>query len=178
MSKHEEVEVNSDKPYEVDVLNFKGIVYFCVGLTLLIVVTFGLMWIFQYKVLQPQAEESDYKNPMAMTEEERLPPEPRLQSAPGFGVDGKDGRVGLELREPQAEWKELQKQYKDIWEHGEKGKDGKTVISMPIEDAKAKLLKDGNIKAKSGKESEKALKELDAFVSGASAGRRSSEKRR
>jgi hypothetical protein len=177
MSKHEEVEVNSDKPYEVDVLNFRGIIYFCVGLTLLIVVTFGLMWIFQYKVLQPQAEQSEYKNPMAMTEEERLPPEPRLQSAPGFGVDSKDGRVVLELREPQAEMKELQKQYKDIWENGEKGKDGKTVISLPIEDAKAQLLKDGSIKAKSGKEGERALSKLDKYISGSSAGRSSAKRR-
>ena len=177
MSKHEEVEVNSDKPYEVDVLNFRGIIYFCVGLILLIVVTFGLMWIFQYKVLQPQAEENDYKNPMAMTEEERLPPEPRLQSAPGFGVDSKDGRVVLELREPQAEMKELQKQYEDIWEHGEKDKDGKTVISLPIEDAKAQLLKDGSIKAKSGTEGEQALSKLDTYISGSSAGRSSAKRR-
>lgn len=177
MSKHHDAEINLDKPYEEDVINFSGIIYFSIGLFLLIVVTFGLMWILQYKVLGPQAEGADIKNPMATTAEENLPPEPRLQAAPGFGLDTKTGRISFERREPQAEWNELQKEYEEIWEKGETGADGKTVIAMPIDEAKAKLLKDGGVKA-AGAEGEKSLSEARSFISGASAGRRASEKLR
>ncbi len=176
MSKHQDVEVNPDKPYEEDVINFRGIIYFGIGLFLLIVVTFGLMWILQYKILAPQAEEADIKNPMGMNAEENLPPEPRLQSAPGFGVDTKDGRIGLELREPQAEWNVLQKQYQEIWENGEKGADGKTVIAIPIDEAKARLLKEGSVKAVEAAEGQDALNNVTSYVSGSSAGRKASEK--
>src|SRR2546421_3755006 len=47
-----------------------------------------------------------------MTKEERLPPEPRLQAAPGFGVKLVNGQwVGLERREPQAEYRVLREQW-------------------------------------------------------------------
>ena len=180
MSKHQEKEINLDKSYEEDVVNFKGILYFCGGLTLLIIVTFGLMWILQYRVLLPQADGDDANNlhPLALNQEERLPPEPRLQSAPGFGVEGKNGRINLELREPQAEWNELKKQYEDIWENGEKGEDGKTIIALPIKEAQEKLLKSGSIKSVAGEEGKKVLNEANRFISGSSAGRIASETRR
>lgn len=182
MSKHNKVEIDSDKSYEEDVISFSGIIYFVVGLFLLIIVTFGLMWIFQYKVLEPDAEEQAAKikseNPLMMSEKENLPPEPRLQSAPGFGVDTKKGRVSLELREPQAEWNELQLLNKDILENGEKADDGKTIVAMPMKDAKEKLLKDGNIKFIAGPQGDKAMTEASYYVSGSSAGRIASDKRR
>ena len=180
MSEHNKVEVNLDKPYEEDVVNVRGIVYFGVGLFLLIVVTFGLMWLLQYGVLQSQADEADARfreeNPMAMTEEENLPDGPRLQGAPGFGIDTKDGRVSLELREPQAEWRILEEQYKEIWENGEKSEDGKTVIALPIDEAKEKLLKDASVKAASGKEAEKDAEDSQTFVTESSSGRVSAGK--
>ncbi|MEZ5345726.1 MAG: hypothetical protein R2681_09250 [Pyrinomonadaceae bacterium] len=193
MSEHNKVEIDSekafqnvelslDKPYEEDVISFRGILYFGAGLFLLIVITFGLMWIFQFQVLAPDAEEKAAQvkrdNPLMLSEDEKLPPEPRLQSAPGFGVDSKNGRISLELREPQAEWHELQKQYKDIWENGEKSSDGKTVVALPIKEAKEKLLKDGNVKSATGPEAEKAYTDARHFVSGSSAGRLASEKRK
>ena len=50
--------------------------------------------------------------PMAMTEQERLPPEPRLQAAPGFGVKLENGEwVNLEKREPEAEYRVLREQW-------------------------------------------------------------------
>ena len=180
MSKHQKVEINLDKLYEEDVINFTGILYFGVGLFLLIVITFGLMWILQFYVLQPRTDEINKTraNPLAMTDEENLPPDHRLQSAPGFGVETKDGFVNLELREPQAEWNELQKQYKGIWEHGEKSSDGKTIIAMPIEEAKEKLLKDGGLKAATGEDGKNALEAATKYISGSSAGRVASETRR
>lgn len=182
MSKHNKVEIDLDKPYEEDVISFSGIIYFVVGLFLLIVVTFGLMWIFQYQVLEPDAEAQAAKvksdNPLMMSEKENLPSEPRLQSAPGFGIDTKKGRISLELREPQAEWNELKKLDKDILENGEKSEDGKTIVALPIKDAKERLLKSGDLKSVAGPQGEKALNEARYFISGASAGRKASEKRR
>ncbi len=180
MSKHQEKEINLDKSYEEDVVNFKGILYFCGGLTLLIIVTFGLMWILQYRVLQPEADGEDANNlhPLALSKEERLPPEPRLQSAPGFGVDSKEGRISLELLEPQAEWNELKKQYEEIWKNGEIDKDGKTVISLPIKEAQERLLKNGSIKSVTEEEGKKVLSKANTFISGSSAGRLASETRR
>jgi len=171
MSKHEKTEIDPDATYESNVVGIKGVIYFGVGLFLLIVVTFGLMWVFQYWVLEEQAVTDDKNNqsPMSMTQEEMLPPEPRLQSAPGFGVDTQNGRVGLELREPQAEWEVIRKEWDRLLKDGEK-KDG-TVISMPIEEAKEKIISDQSIKSVSEADAEKTLKKSKASVSGANSGR-------
>ena len=121
-TKHEKSFVDFDKPYEQNLIGLRGVIYFAVGLFLLCAITFGLMWLL-LDVFETQVRETDDKarNPMQLTEKERLPSEPRLQSAPGFGVDTKDGRVNLELRNPQAEWETLQEVYKDVWENGQKG---------------------------------------------------------
>mgnify|MGYP000117870363 CR=1 FL=1 len=169
MSKHGNKEIDPDATYELNKVDVKGIVWFGAGLFLLIVITFGLMWAFQYWVLEDQAMQTDEQNrsPVSLTDEEKLPPEPRLQSAPGFGVDTENGRVGLELREPQAEWEEVRKEWDKMLKNGEK-KDG-TVISMPIEEAKEKLLSEKSIKTSSA--AEKTLKETKSVVSGANSGR-------
>jgi len=179
MSEQKEVNIDTGKGYESNVVDAKLIVYFTGGLFLLIVITFGLMWVFQYWVLEAQWAEDDKKNelPMALKGDEKLPPEPRLQSAPGFGVDSKGGRVNLELREPQAEYRELLKQWEDEWENGQKDEQTGTVITLPIEAAKEKVLKDGLLKARSEEESKETLKEATTFYSSSSSGRLASEAR-
>ncbi len=178
MSGHNKVEIDLSKPYQRNEIGVRGIVYFGVGLFLLIVVTFVLMYIFQYGVLEEQrlAEDERDRSPVAMSEEERLPPEPRLQGAPGFGVDSKDGRVVLERRPPQAEYQELQAQWKELWENGEKDPKTGTVLSLSMEEAKEKLLSDGSVKSVTGDEGEKALRDASTVVSSSSAGRLRSEK--
>lgn len=175
MSDHKEHLIDTEKGYEEDVINFRGILYFGLGLFLLIVVTFGLMWVFQYKVLEPRAAEENLQNvnPMARSGDDKLPPEPRLQSAPGFEVkDPKNNRViNLQLREPQAEYRELEKQWKDIWENGEKDEKTGTVIALPIEEAKKKLLESGTLKVKEDEGTKAAMKESTSTVTSASAGR-------
>lgn len=179
MAKHEETFVDFDQPYEQNIIGLRGVIYFGIGLFLLIVITFGLMWVFQFQVLQPQAEARDKinENPLAMKGDERLPPEPRLQAAPGFGVDDpKGGRINLELREPQAEYRELQKQWEDLWKNGQK-QDG-TVIALSIEEAKKKMLADTNTKAKNDESGKKSLEEARSLISASSAGRTRSDIRR
>src|SRR5688500_12673770 len=129
-----------NKPYEQNEIELKGIMGFAIGLVLLIVVTFGLMWALLNVLNDYSRENAGPVNPMVMTERERLPPEPRLQLAPGFGVESPDGRVNMELGAPQAEYFELNKQWRHIWEHGIKDKATGTVTVMPIEEAKAKFL--------------------------------------
>ncbi len=178
---HEESFVDFDQPYEQNIIGMRGIIYFAAGLVLLIVITFGLMWVFQFQVLQPDYQEANEQNtnPMGLTDDEKLPPEPRLQSAPGFGVDNPNGgRVNLELREPQAEYRELQKQWKKLWEDGQKDEKTGTLISLPIEEAKKRFLEDKNIKSITGEEGEKAVNEARSMVSASSAGRTSTDIRR
>lgn len=138
---------NPDVSHEASDVDVGTIAKFVGGLFILTVITFALMWLL-YNVLEDRASEADPpRRPMAMTEEERLPPEPRLQAAPGFGVDtGQGNRINLELREPQAEYTELEK----IWERQLKGQpDPQTgVATMPIEEAKQKLVETGALKTR------------------------------
>ena len=133
MAKHEKTFVDFDKPYESNLVGLKGIAYFGVGLFLLIVITFGLMW-YLSKVLEDQAVERDNltKTPLAMSDIERVPPEPRLQGAPGFGVDSPQGRLNLELKAPQAEYRALHAQWEKLWARGETDPQTGTVVSLPV----------------------------------------------
>ncbi len=176
-AKNENIPVDVDLGYEENNIETKGIVYFTVGLLLLILITFGLMWAL-YGVMEDDAKgrlASD--NPMTRSEMERLPAEPRLQGAPGFGVEGEKGRVNLELTAPQAEYWELQKQWDLLWKEGQKHPETGTIISMPIEKAKEVYLQQ-QIKARSGPEAEKALQDSRMFFSDGSAGRLAAEARR
>lgn len=178
-TKHEKSFVDFDKPYEQNVVGLRGVVYFAVGLFLLVVITFGLMWLL-LNVLDDQAQQTDdtERNPMQLSEKDRLPPEPRLQGAPGFGVETKNGRVNLELRNPQAEWETMQEVNQDIWEHG-KSENG-TYTVLPIEEAKKKLLEEGvkteTSAAPNGQNN--MLEESRMFMSDSNAGRLATEKRR
>ena len=180
MSKHEKTFVNLDKPYEQNLIGLRGIIIFGDCLFLLCVVTFGLMFFLQ-NVLEDQAKETDRinQNPMTkgMTGKDFLPPEPRLQSAPGFGVDSENGRVNLELRNPQAEYDELHKQWEKLWKDGQKDAKTGTVVTLPMDEAKKKLLEQ-NPKAVSAEQGQKSLEEATTFVSGSSAGRTTSDRRR
>lgn len=176
--KHTDSVADLNKAYEANEIEVKGILYFSGGLLVLIVITFGLMWAF-LNVLKDQhkAENALQPNPMIMSEKERLPPEPRLQLAPGFGVESEKGWVNMELGAPQAEYRELKKQWDDLWEHGHKDAKTGAVTVMPIDAAIDKFLAQ-NAKAKSGADAEKQYKDSHSFISDSSAGRLASETRR
>lgn len=178
MAKHERTFVGFDKPYERNIIGLRGIFIFAGGLVILCVITFGLMFVL-LNVLKQQSEEEAAKNrnPMQLNKEEQLPPEPRLQAAPGFGVDGPNGRVNLELKAPQSEYWELEKIWNAELKNGQKDPKTGTVITLPIEEAKKKMLEQ-NSKTVSTQDGQKALDESRAVVSFSSAGRIASEKRR
>jgi hypothetical protein len=130
---------------------------------------------------QKKAEDEQSRNPLAKTKEERLPPEPRLQAAPGFGIDGPNGRINLELKDPRSEWWELKKIWQKELAEGKTvvSEDGKTKtqLTLPISQAKEAILKE-NLKARAGEEGEKAFEEAKTFISAASSGRTRTDRRR
>jgi len=176
-TKHEKSFVDFEQPYEQNVVGLKGVVYFGVGLVLLIIITFALMWALLNVLKENSIPEKGTSGPMARSEIERLPPEPRLQVAPGFGVESQNGRVNMELKAPQSEYRELKKQWAEIWEYG--AKDAKTgaVSSMPIDTAKEKFLEQA-VKARSGQEAEQQTLRSKMYFTDSSSGRRATERRR
>lgn len=169
-TKHEKSFVDFESPYEQNIIGLKGIVYFGVGMLLLIIVTFALMWAL-LNVLEDNAEtQKKADNPMAMSDRERLPPEPRLQTAPGFGVESTEGRVNLELREPQSEFQELSSRWQDEWKNGIKDEKSGAVTAVPIEEAKQIFLQQ-NAKANNTPDAQKLLNDSRMYISDSSSGR-------
>ena len=175
--KHTESVIDLAKPYEPNDLGLKGIVGFAIGLLLLILITFGLMWAFQNVMRDYSKELAGPGNPMLMSEKERLAPEPRLQLAPGFGVESEKGRVNLELLTPQAEYRELKSQWDRLWKYGRKDKATGLVTILPIDEAKSKVLQQG-LKAKADDAAMKIVAESNEIVSDASSGRLAGATRR
>ncbi len=116
-------------------------------------------------------------NPLAMSDRERLPPEPRLQLAPGFGVESDHGWMNMELQAPAAEYHELRKQWEETWKHGRRDEKTGTISVMPVEMAKEKFLAQ-NPKAKSDPAADEAMKNSRSYFTDTSSGRLAAEKRR
>src|ERR1051325_3305438 len=75
---------NIDVTHETSDVYVRGIAWFVVGLMVLLVASFLIMWVM-FRLLQSRPVEGEKpRSQMALSEKERLPPEPRLQSAPGF----------------------------------------------------------------------------------------------
>ena len=175
--KHDSGALPLNKPHEENDIQLKGIIYFGVGLVGLIVVTFALMYALLNVLKDYSVENQGPANPMQMSQKEKLPPEPRLQLAPGFGVETANGRVNMELGAPQAEYRELHKMWLDMWEHGQKDPASGVTRMMPIEEAKEKIVGQ-NLKSKTGPDAEAAFANSRNYVTEQSSGRMASEKRR
>jgi hypothetical protein len=82
---------NPDVAHEESDVAVRPLLWFVGGLTLFTLVTCLAMYLmFQYFLGRERAQELD-PSPLARQGTERLPPEPRLQLAPGWAVDA-DGR--------------------------------------------------------------------------------------
>jgi len=144
---------NLDVTHEMSDVHTQGILTFIVGLTVMTIVVYLLMW-GMFRVLTTREEKRDNNDPlspMAMTGKERLPPEPRLQSAPGF-ADELDKEVGVKESEhaqgppkpkdPLWEINMVRTHWESILKNGAKDQSGKFVI-LPIDQAKKELLQQG-----------------------------------
>ncbi len=176
-TKHEKTFVDYDRTYETNIIGLRGIIYFAIGLFFLIVVSFALMWVLQNAMEGDAKETKDTNNPMMMSEQERLPPEPRLQAAPGFGVETEQGRLNLELSAPQTEYRALEDEWEKLVNEGQKDPKTGTIVSLPIEEAKRKFLEE-SAAASNNAEGQKVLDESRSIVSYPSAGKMASDTRR
>src|SRR2546430_6566487 len=145
---------NIDVTHEVSDVSVGGITRFVVGLFILMVASFVLMWAL-FRILESKSVEAP-PSPMALTEKDRLPPEPRLQSAPGFAEElDKTGQAQKEKKaelspqikgntpapqEPMWEIRVLRDQWNEVLKNGPVDQNGQH-YGMPIEQAKEQVLK-------------------------------------
>lgn len=144
---------NIDVTHEQSDVQISGIAKFIVGLTILTIATFIVLWglftLFQ-KTATTQEQET-HRSPIAMSGEERLPPEPRLQGAPGFAQNLEKSKVEehpqptpvggfITPRDPMWEIRALREQWNHVLEHGPTDANGQP-FGMPIEQAKEEALR-------------------------------------
>lgn len=133
---------NVEVLHEPSDVSVKGVGGFVVALTVAtIIVAVGLWFLFNF--FNAESAKERPPGPMSLRslpEEQRLPPAPRLQGQKGFEVTLEDGKkVDLSLREPQAEFRELHRQWLSILDSGMKDQSG-NVVGMPIDQAIDKVL--------------------------------------
>ncbi len=144
---------NVDVTHEVSDVYVSGIVKFLVGLSVLTLATFILMWGLFRSFANTTTETRP--SPMALTEKDRLPPEPRLQGAPGFAEDlektttTKKEESGNAITAGAAQPKDalyeiniLRRHWNDVLANGPVDQSGKR-YGMPIEKAMEEILKQG-----------------------------------
>lgn len=129
---------NVEVTHETSDIDVRGVLRFMLVLTIAtIVISFGMWRLFLYYAAQEAKEPQP--GPMALKPEERLPPEPRLQAAPGFEITLEDGtKVNLGKREPQAEYRLLRRQWEENLGTGLKDSNG-NVVGIPIDKAIEKV---------------------------------------
>ncbi len=111
---------NEEVTHEASDVNVRAVLTFVLVLTIATAaVSLGLWFLFRFFNDQ-EARQDPKRGPMALSQQERLPPEPRLQAAKGFAVKLPDGKEEpLETREPQAEYRVL----RAYWEKALRGVD-------------------------------------------------------
>ena len=145
---------NIDVTHEVSDVYLGGIARFVLALVVLMVVSFILTWAM-FRTLKSRSTEPP-PSPMALNEQERLPPEPRLQGAPGFAeqldksTQHKNGEqralspaISANAPAPKGPtWEILvvREQWEDVLKNGPVDQNGQR-YGMPIEQAKEEVLK-------------------------------------
>lgn len=133
---------NVEVTHETSDINVRAVLMFAGVLTLAMLVVSAGLW-FLFKFYNQERGKERPPGPLALRklkEEDRLPPEPRLQGQRGFEIKLEDGqRVPLELREPQAEYRALHDQWVKALNAGSKDQSG-TTMGMPIEEAMKKIV--------------------------------------
>jgi hypothetical protein len=160
---------NVEVTHEASDISVRGVLTFVVVLTLATAAVSAAMWgLFRY--FEAQEAKEPTRGPMALTQKkDRLPPEPRLQSAPGFEITLEDGqKKNLEKAIPQAEYQALHAQWEENLKTGLKDQSG-NVVGMPIEQAMKKIVSEGlpsRVKGPGGKLSDYAVSTPTAWSSG------------
>ena len=143
---------NLDVTHETSDVQVGSIAKFVLGLSILTVGTFIVLWaMFGFLERSETKMEQQHPRPtMAQTGDDRLPPEPRLQSAPGFSESLERNKPKTEKEEaaedkdkpkdPLWEIKALREHWKDTLENGPVDQNGAR-YGMSIDKAKEEVLK-------------------------------------
>jgi hypothetical protein len=141
---------NIEVTHEKSDVNVRGVLSFIVALTLATAAASAGLW-FLFGYFNTERGKERAPGPLAirnLKEEERLPPEPRLQSSRGFEVTLENGqKVNLELTHPQAEYEVLRGQWEAALQTGVKDSSGNTV-GMPIGDAMKRVVSGAGLPAR------------------------------
>jgi hypothetical protein len=161
---------NVEVTHETSDIDVKAVLTFVVVLTIATVAVSAGIWLL-FRYFDAQEAKEPQRGPMALTKkEDRLPPEPRLQAAPGFELKLEDGqKKNLEKAAPQSEYTALRLQWDENLRTGLKDHSG-NVVGMPINDAIDKIVSgDGlptRVKGPGGKLSDYAISMPTASSSG------------
>ncbi len=145
---------NVNVSHEMSDVSVGGVAKFVIALSVLTIAVFFGLW-GMFRALEQREEQKDVRrSPLALTDKERLPPEPRLQSAPGFAerlqetqtpTEERSTTAGEVLTKPKSplwEINALRAQWKDVLDNGPRDQNGNR-YGMPIEEAKRKLIEQG-----------------------------------
>ena len=145
---------NVNVAHETSDVSVGGIAKFVIALIVLTVVVHIGLWAMFVALDRKEAQKDVRRSPIALTDDERLPPEPRLQGAPGFAQQLRESRPPTEQRNTTAgevlskpksplwEINALRAQWKDALDNGPRDQNGNR-YGMPIEEAKKKLIEQG-----------------------------------
>lgn len=164
---------NIDVTHETSDVNVPALLKFVLALTVMTALVYVLM-LFLFNFLNRQETQKEPPaGPMAMSESERLPPEPRLQSAPGFAADlatSKGDSTADKPKDPLWEIHVLREQWERDLKEGPKDQSGRS-LGMPIDAAIQKLIADHNAKQSPGQTRTPAEGYGDQLPTAASSGR-------
>ena len=138
---------NVEVTHETSDISVKGVMMFVIVLSVSIAIVSGGVWIM-FRYFNAEEAKEPQPGPMALQKNERLPPEPRLQTAPGFAATLENGqRVDLARREPQAEYRVLREQWqKELL--GELKDQSGNPTSMPIDQAMKQVVAGGGLQSR------------------------------
>lgn len=118
---------NVEVTHEPSDVSVRAVMRFVLVLAVSLVAVSVAMWFLFWFFEKQQAKEPG-PGPMALSQQERLPPEPRLQAAPGFEVTLENGqRLNLGKAAPQTEYRVLRQQWEENLKTGLKDQSGNTV---------------------------------------------------
>jgi hypothetical protein len=139
---------NPDVAHEESDVAVRPLLWFVGGLTAFTIIVCIAMWIMFHYFLAREKSQELTASPLARQGEERLPPEPRLQLAPGFGVTTDDGvRHNLSYEnkpegvpQPQSEYLVVRDEWRrELSEYGWADEKAGTV-RVPVDEAMRRYL--------------------------------------
>jgi len=160
---------NVEVTHETSDVNVRGVMRFVVVLAVSLVAVSVAMW-FLFSFFEKQQAKEPGPGPMALSQQERLPPGPRLQAAPGFEVKLENGQtINLGKAAPQTEYRVLRQQWEENLKTGLKDQSGNTV-GIPIDVAIDKIVSGeglpSRVKGQGGKWQDYAISMPTATSSG------------